>query len=385
MHPSINPFQCIIPPHITKKLAESRDPDVRARALHSLATAGYFRGRRAAFALTGHTVPGQGKQRSIYDAKNGTHLPGDLDRKEGGDAASDDAVNEAYDGLGATYDLYFDIFQRDSLDGQGLPLVATVHYDQQYDNAFWDGTQMVFGDGDGRIFNRFTIALDVIGHELAHGVTQYACGLQYQGQSGALNESFSDVFGSLVKQYALKQASDQADWLIGAGLLAKGIKGKALRSMEAPGTAYDDPTIGKDPQPADMAHYDETMDDNGGVHINSGIPNHAFYLVATHLGGNAWEDAGHIWYQTLLRLQPTAQFADVAAMSIQVAAEIGQAQQQAVNDAWAEVGVQPASLRPAKGKRRPSARRGTVAPSTNGLDAILSNFTRQLKEYIESR
>jgi Zn-dependent metalloprotease len=350
MHPSINPIQCIIPPHITKKLAESRDPDVRARALQSLATAGYFRGRRAAFALTGHPVPGQGKQRSIYDAKNGTHLPGDSVRKEGSDAASDDAVNEAYDGLGATYDLYFDVFQRDSLDGQGLPLVATVHYDQQYDNSFWNGTQMVFGDGDGRIFNRFTIALDVIGHELAHGVTQYACGLEYQGQSGALN----------------------------------GIKGKALRSMAAPGTAYDDPTLGKDPQPADMAHYDETMDDNGGVHINSGIPNHAFYLVATNLGGNAWEDAGHIWYQTLLRLQPTAQFADVAAMSIQVAAEIGQAQQQAVNDAWAEVGVQPASLRPAKGKRRPPARRGTVAPSTNGLDAILNNFTRQLKEYIES-
>jgi Zn-dependent metalloprotease len=217
MNPCFNALQCIVPPHIAKKLAESKDPLIRARALRALATGGSFRGRREAFSALGHVVPGQGKQRSIYDAKNGTHLPGDLTRKEGGSATDDAAANEAYDGLGATYDLFFDIFQRDSLDGHGLPLVASIHYDKDYDNAFWDGTQMVFGDGDGQIFNRFTLALDVIGHELTHGVTQYACGLQYQDQSGALNESFSDVFGSLVKQYALKQSADAADWLIGAG------------------------------------------------------------------------------------------------------------------------------------------------------------------------
>jgi Zn-dependent metalloprotease len=378
-------LQCIIPPYIAKKMAESKDPAVRARALHALASGGQFRGRRQAFALMANAPPGQGKQRSIYDAGNGIQLPGNLVRQENGDPTGEDAVDEAYDGLGATYDLFFDVFQRDSLDGRGLPLVASVHYDQKYDNAFWNGTQMVFGDGDGQIFNRFTIAVDVIGHELTHGVTQYTAGLEYQGQSGALNESFSDVFGSLVKQYANKQSADQADWLIGAGLLARGIKGKALRSMAAPGTAYDDPLLGKDPQPATMAGYVNTTEDNGGVHTNSGIPNHAFFLVATKLGGNAWEDAGHIWYQTLLRLTPNAQFADAAALSITVAGELGQAQKDAVSEAWEEVGVQPASLRAQKGKRRPAARRGTAAVAANGLDAILANFSRQIKEYIENK
>jgi Zn-dependent metalloprotease len=378
-----NPLQCIVPPYLTAKLAESSDPAVRARALRSLITSSRFRGRREAFAAIGFAMPGAGKQRSIYDAKQGMRLPGELVRKEGQAAVSDEAVDEAYDGLGATYDLHFDVFQRDSLDGRGLPLVASVHYDQDYDNAFWDGTQMVFGDGDGRIFNRFTIAVDVIGHELTHGVTQYACGLEYHDQSGALNESFSDVFGSLVKQYALKQSADEADWLIGAGLFTRKIKGKALRSMAAPGTAYDDPEIGKDPQPADMDHYVNTTDDNGGVHINSGIPNRAFYLTAMNLGGNAWEDAGHIWYHTLLRLQPRAQFADVADLSIQVAGELGQKQQQAVQDAWEQVRVTPVTPRPA-GKRRPAPRRAP-AGAKDGLDKILDNFSHQLKEYLASR
>jgi Zn-dependent metalloprotease len=158
---------------------------------------------------------------------------------------------------------------------------------------------MVFGDGDGTVFNRFTIAVDVIGHELTHGVTQFTAGLDYQGQSGALNESVSDVFGSLVKQRSLGQSAGQADWLIGAGLFTPEVHGVALRSMKAPGTAYDDPQLGKDPQPATMSGYVETSDDNGGVHTNSGIPNHAFYLAATAIGGNAWEGAGQVWDDVL--------------------------------------------------------------------------------------
>ena len=174
-----------------------------------------------------------------------------------------------------------------------------MHFGTNYDNAFWDGTQMVFGDGDGVIFLPFTRSVDVIGHELAHGVTQYTSGLNYQGQSGALNESVSDVFGVLVKQRLLGQSADQADWLVGAELLAPGVNGVALRSMAAPGTAYDDPRLGKDPQPAHMSGYVDTTDDNGGVHINSGIPNKAFHVVATTLGGNAWEVAGQVWVDTI--------------------------------------------------------------------------------------
>src|SRR5438046_10710969 len=112
------------------------------------------------------------------------------------------AINEANDSSGATYDFYQNAYNRNSVDGRGLRLDSTVHYDQQFDNAFWDGRQMVYGDGDRVLFDRFTKCIDVVGHELTHGVTQYTAGLSYQGNSGTINDSISDVFGSLVKQIA---------------------------------------------------------------------------------------------------------------------------------------------------------------------------------------
>jgi Zn-dependent metalloprotease len=202
---------------------------------------------------------------------------------------------------------------------------------------------MVYGDGDGDLFNRFTIAIDVMGHELTHGVTQFEAKLNYSQQPGALNESMSDVFGSLVKQYSLNQTADQADWLIGAGLLAAGVKGVALRSMKAPGTAYDDPVLGKDPQPAHMKDYVNTVSDNGGVHINSGIPNHAFYVVASQIGGKAWEKSGQIWYVTLRdKLTSGSDFQECANQTFQVAGALfgaGSIEQQAVKFGWSEVGL----------------------------------------------
>jgi Zn-dependent metalloprotease len=241
--------------------------------------------------------------RSIHDSAHGTTLPGALVRPEGAAPNGDPAVGDAYDHLGATWQLYWRAYRRNSLDGRGLELVASVHYSVDYDNAFWDGTQMVFGDGDGPYFNSFTESVDVVGHELTHGVTQFTAGLTYVGQSGALNESVSDVFGSLVKQMHLGQRAEEADWLIGDRLFTSKVHGVALRSMKAPGTAYDDPVLGKDPQPADMDGFvdlpHDDQHDSGGVHTNSGIPNHAFYLAATALGGNAWEQAGQVWYDAL--------------------------------------------------------------------------------------
>jgi Zn-dependent metalloprotease len=203
---------------------------------------------------------------------------------------------------------------------------------------------MVFGDGDGELFNRFTIALDVIGHELAHGVTEDEAQLVYFYQAGAINESLSDVFGSLVKQYARKQAAEDADWLIGAGLFTSRVRGVALRSMKAPGTAYDDPVLGKDPQPAHMRDYVQTFEDNGGVHINSGIPNHAFYLVATRLGGYAWERAGRIWYEALRdsRFRPNTGFRRCAQLTATAASRLygdRSPEHLAVREAWNKVGV----------------------------------------------
>ena len=244
-----------------------------------------------------------------------------------------------------------------------MPLLATVHYGRNYDNAFWDGTQMVFGDGDGVIFEPFTKSLDVIGHELAHGVTEHTAGLLYQGQSGALNESISDVFGVLVKQKALGQSAAQADWLVGAELLNPSVKGRALRDMRNPGTAYDDPRLGKDPQPADMAHYVDTQDDNGGVHINSGIPNRAFVLAADAIGGNAWDAPGAIWYAVLSGdgIKADCDFATFAGLTVAAAATAhgdGSAEQEAVRSAWEQVGV----LTEAEVPRQAPAR-STAGPS----------------------
>ncbi len=290
-------------------------------------------------------------RRSVHDAEHGTTLPGVLVRGEGGEPSGDPSVDEAYDGLGSTWDLLARVYGRDSLDGQGMELVASVHYARDYDNAFWDGEQMVFGDGDGTYFAGFTRSVDVVAHELAHGLTQYTSGLTYVGQPGALNESVSDVVGSLVRQRVLGQTADQADWLVGADVFTERVQGVALRSMAAPGTAYDDPVLGKDPQVASMADYvvlpHDADHDNGGVHINSGIPNHAFYLFATALGGHAWERAGQVWYDSVSTrgLVPRdVDFAGFAAATLTCATTrygVGSDVEAALRSAWAAVGVEP--------------------------------------------
>lgn len=337
------PICCILPPHILQNVAVNGNEAQRAWAFRTLNISEQFRGRRETVGGITFMASAGTKRRTVFDAKNSQELPGTLARSEGDAPTGDVAVDEAYDGAGATYDLYEQVFERNSIDDRGLRLDSTVHFGQKYDNAFWNGSQMVYGDGDGELFQRFTIAIDVIGHELTHGVTQYEANLIYYGESGALNESFSDVFGSLVKQRVKNQTADQADWLIGEGLLTPNVKGVALRSMKAPGTAYDDPVLGKDPQPAFYQDRYRGNDDNGGVHINSGIPNYAFYLAATEIGGYAWEKAGKIWYVGLRdRLRARADFKRAANTLIKVAGELyGEAskEQTAVRNAWTTVGV----------------------------------------------
>lgn len=351
-----NPLRCIVPPHILRALARNGTAAERDIALVTLAADETSRMTRAIAQLMdagAHRAVMTGgptqKQRTIYDGGGQESLPGKVVRHEGGKRSKDVAVNEAYNGLGATWDFYHAAYQRNSIDDAGLHLRATVHFGQRYDNAFWNGQRMVFGDGDGKYFNRFTISVDVIGHELAHGVTGDEARLAYLGQSGALNESISDVFGSLVKQFTLKQTADEADWLIGAGLFTNRVKADggrpaALRSMQAPGTAYNDPVLGHDPQPATMSAFVHTSQDNGGVHINSGIPNRAFFLVAKTIGGKAWERAGRIWYETVRdpQLKPTATFADFALRTAMAAGRLygsASGERRAVLDAWRQVGV----------------------------------------------
>lgn len=343
---------CITPPHMLQEIVRNGTTIQRDLALRTLITSEQMRGQRRAMRSMPNlaTAAQTGmKQRSIYDAKNGNTLPGTLARGEGDPASSDAAVNEAYDGSGVTYDLYSDIYGRNSINNNGMKIDSTVHYQKGYDNAFWDGKQMVYGDGDedlppaDRLFNRFTIALDIIGHELTHGVTQFEANLAYWDQSGALNESMSDVFGSLVKQYQRKQTAAEADWVIGEGLFTSNVIGVGIRSMKAPGTAYNDSVLGKDPQPGHMKDYVRTVEDNGGVHINSGIPNHAFYVTAIELGGNAWEKAGRIWYKTLTeKLLDRATFQQACDLTYAAAGELygnNSLEQQAVKKGWSEVGI----------------------------------------------
>ncbi|GAA1419127.1 protealysin inhibitor emfourin [Agrococcus citreus] len=340
----------IVPPYLLERIAAAPS----AAAAVAERTLGVDRGIRAERAATSAApsrrpgrpslVPGEAApDRTISDAEHATTLPGTEVRREGDGPTGDVAADQAYDGLGDAWRMLHEAFGRDSLDGAGMPLLATVHYGRSYDNAFWDGERMVFGDGDGEVFAGFTNAVDVIGHELGHGVISSTADLVYRDQPGALNESIADVLGSLVKQHALDQTADEADWLIGAGVFTDAVQGVALRSMAEPGTAFDDPVLGKDPQPAHMRDFVVTADDLGGVHINSGIPNRAFHLVATTIGGRAWEAPGLIWMDALTGgLSSTADFATFAAATVEAAiARFGDdaAETRAVRDAWAAVGV----------------------------------------------
>jgi len=337
----------VIPPHILDRVAE-HSGDAADDARSTLEQMRELERERmhsfvAIDTIPEPAVPTSKKRRNVYDAQHHRQLPGKLVMSEHKPRGADVEVDEAYDGSGATFDFYAQVFSRNSIDDRGLRLDSTVHYSTRFDNAMWSGRQMVYGDGDGRLFRRFTASLDVIGHELTHGVTQYAAALDYSGETGALNEHISDAFGIMVKQFTLRQTARESDWLIGAELFTPAVRGKAVRSMAAPGTAYDDPVLGRDPQPAHMRGYVDTDDDNGGVHINSGIPNHAFYLAAIALGGNSWDVLGRIWYATLTqRLTSDADFSDFARATVDIAGELfsnGGRVQRIVADAWGAVGI----------------------------------------------
>jgi len=335
----------ILPPYLLTELAR-RNPVKAKQYLDSLSMTGdlWVKGQK----LFHPIGSGQG-DRKVYDAKGRTSLPGTLVRAEGAAETPDKVANLAYEYSGQVRDFYRQVFNRNSLDGNGLDMISTVHYGRRYNNAFWNGQQMTYGDGDGDIFLTFVLR-NVNGHECTHGVIEFTSGLNYYGQSGALNEHCADVMGCLLDQWVLKQTADKADWLVGAGLFTAGIKpgkksaarahlGAALRDMLEPGTGYDDSRLGKDPQPGHMKDYVNTSSDNGGVHYNSGIPSHAFALYATAVGGNAWEKAGQVWFHTMTKVDRGAQFAAFAQRTVDVATVNFKDTLPELKDAWKQVGV----------------------------------------------
>ncbi|KAF4222141.1 hypothetical protein CNMCM5878_006736 [Aspergillus fumigatiaffinis] len=334
--------QGIIPPYILESIARNAMTEQqREAARHTIAHSAKHR-----------TVAGPVRRlnRTVYNAQNSRDDSPPRDEvliKEGGELLTEEEdptnnANECYVGLEKTYNFYLNFFQRNSINNNGMKLEAFVHAGDLY-NAFWNGSVLVFGDGDGIIFDGFTDELDVIGHEFTHGVVQYMSPLEYTFQSGALNESLADVFGIMVKQWGedpkSPQTVDQANWLIGEGLWADSVNGRALRDMKNPGTAYDDAKVGKDPQPAHWEDFKRLGEDKdaGGVHINSGIPNRAFYLAATMIGGYAWEGAGPIWYRALTSGKlhhRRATFKDFADLTIENAG----AHVDKIREAWKLVG-----------------------------------------------
>ena len=345
MHCRRHGLHCVLPPIVLENIARKGDEGQREWATRALgrdssirlarvqnARGGAVAAPKRADALVGVASPRPA--RVIRDNEVIFREP----------STGDQATDQAYDGLGDTFDFWLEAYGRNSIDDAGMPLRGVVQFGEQYPNAFWDGQRMVFGDGDGQVLGLMTGSLDVIGHELGHGVTETEAGLEYFGQSGAMNECLSDIWGSLVKQRKLGQDAASADWMIGTEVWTPNIAGDALRSMKAPGTAYDDPLVGKDPQPAHMDDYVETIQDNGGVHTNSGIPNHAFYLAAAEIGGNAWEVTGRIWYEALRdpAVRTDSGFAAFARLTVVAAERLqgqGSREANAVKDAWENVGV----------------------------------------------
>jgi Zn-dependent metalloprotease len=279
-----------------------------------------------------HTLPPS----TVYDCKQGTSQPGVPVPNPG--TSADGTVKRAYNEAEAVAKFYWDLFGRDSIDAHHMTLVSSVHYSKKFNNAFWDGTHMTYGDGDGQVFIDFTLGNDVIGHELTHGVTQYSAAFSYSNEAGGLNESMSDVFGSMFRQWQANQDVNAADWLIGYDIMGPVAKSRGytcLRDMSNPAAAHC-----LAPQPTHFNQYHAGMD----PHYSSGIPNFAFYKAAKAVGGHSWDKVGKIWYKALTGYAPApnmlmSKFANRTRTLSKSMFPNDASVQNAVNNAWTAVGL----------------------------------------------
>jgi len=271
------------------------------------------------------------------------------------------AAIDAHYAATKTYEYFSSVHGRIGIDGAGGPsyygaaenssmglISSVVNYSTNYANAFWDGNKMTYGDGDGTTFSPL-VTVDIGAHEMTHGVTQHEANLTYSGESGALNESMSDVFGAMVERYVKGESSNM--WKIGEECYTSGAAGDALRYMDNPhGAGNYGYTTDDDPD-----HYNERYTgyaDNGGVHINSGIANHAFYLAAKggthHLSGTAVtgmgaDNAAKIWYRALATyMTASTNFSGARTATLSSATDLfgsSSTQYTATQNAWCAVGV----------------------------------------------
>lgn len=272
----------------------------------------------------------------LFNCQHGTILPGAPVTNPG--KSTDQTVKRTYRDTMGVARMLRSVFKRNSLDGMGMDLISSVHYGVNYNNAFWNGQQMTYGDGDNSIFLDFTRSNDVIAHELGHGLTQFSSQFVYANESGGLNESMSDVLGSLFRQWQAKQNVTAADWLIGKDIIGPAAKAqgyKCLRDLANPAASH-----ALAPQPKHFSQYTPGMD----PHYSSGIPNHAFYLAAMAIGGRSWMKAGKIWLHALTTHGASPQltmkqFADRTRTAAQSLFPAKPAVATAVDVAWSTVGL----------------------------------------------
>ena len=286
------------------------------------------------------------QNRAVYSANNGTSLPGTLKRSETGAATGDSHVDENHAHLGTTYQCYYQNFGRDSYNAAGAQMKSTVHYSTNYTNAFWNGTQMVYGDSNGTQSAPLGKSLDVTVHELTHAVTSSESNLTYSNESGALNEGMSDIFAAYCESWTLGWATPASVWMIGDDVWTPATAGDALRYMANP--TQDGSSTDYYP-----TRYTGTSD-NGGVHWNSGIANLAFKLLSTGgthprgvtttaVTGIGVQKAGAIFYRANRDLFTASTTFAQAKTYTETAAEqlygAGAAEKTSVTQAWTAVGV----------------------------------------------
>jgi len=338
---------CIIPPDVLERFA--KDKKLSAEERKAFADAARFekewrkvRTAQSKLARLAQTILPSGliaagpPAITVYDCAHGTNLPGTPVANPG--SSSDATAKRAFVETSAVADFYQQLFGRNSVDNAGKTLLSSIHFSVNYNNAFWNGSQMTYGDGDGNIFIDFTKANDVIAHELTHGVTQYSAGLNYTNQAGGLNESVSDIFGSMFRQWRTNQDVTKADWLIGKEITGPGAMARGftcLRDMSNPAAKHC-----LAPQPTTFSQYHNGMD----PHESSGIPNFAFYKAAMAIGGKSWEKAGRIWYQALTGFapSPSMKMSVLANRTRRLAGSLFPAEpavKTAVHNAWTAVGL----------------------------------------------
>lgn len=309
---------------------------------------------RAALKENRELLP-DGQVLQVYSSLNTQRLKYSLKRASSA-LSPDKTVNEAYDGAEATYNFLKTVFKISSIDGKHFDLISNVHFGFGYSNAFWNGSQMVYGDGDGKYFYRFTKDLDISAHEQTHGLTDFMAGtkttptgqptgINYEGEAGGINEGYSDIFGIMVKQWKNQQTAHNSSWLIGETIfIPKNGRSFALRSMTNPGTAYTNhPAFGNDPQIDHYAEY-QALVRQGAVdpHISSGIVNKAFATSAINYGGNSWDRIGQIFGKALGNIVFNETFSGLAKKTISVAVTDFKEDAMAYNalmTAWRGVGV----------------------------------------------